>query len=285
MSGCKILGVLLLCAGVALSSTHVSLPHDSFYYSSGNTQNYRNCYRNLHCKSPLGFIGQAFKDVIQLNLNILSYDTVKILGVAFPAYAGSRMVDEDLQRHFFCHDTHKNINQCPKWCHEVIRFGLAVPIVLLGSQLFLSHDPEWREAAWFLLLGIPFVIFGKDLLKTIDAECCLRPWHEDFCQKHKRAMGGFPSGHMAQAAYITVLYGMRFGPKLAIPLALYATALGIVFINCNRHYVSQIVAGAALGTIYAFAANRTIDDKLSEDLTFKVCLKKNGAALCCNYRF
>lgn len=211
-------------------------------------------------------------DVFRLNLNIVSWDTFKVISTVFPLYIGLRMVDDRIQSHFFCHKHKKNINQPPHWCHEVARFGLGIPIVLLGSQAFLSRDLEFRLAGRMLLLGLPFVIFGKDIIKKFDADCCLRPWHENFCHTKKRALGGFPSGHMAQAFYITMLYGMRFGPKFAIPLGLYSATLAGVFLACNRHYISQLVAGAALGGIYAFAANKLINTKLSEacQLEFKV---------------
>ena len=136
-----------------------------------------------------------------------------------------------------------------------------------------------------LLLGIPFVIFGKDIIKTFDADFCLRPWHEDFCSTHKQAMGGFPSGHMAQATYIATLYGMKFGHQLAVPLAFFAAGLGIIFMNCNRHYLSQIVAGAGLGALYGVAASKVIDSKLADNVSLGICFDNGGPAFKASYRF
>jgi len=285
MSECKRFGVLLLL----LSGPVIAGQTNNYAYFSKPPyidQLYERCY-NDGGPRLFGLVGQALRDVINLNLNLFSLDSFKIISSTFPVYIGARMIDCDLQKHFFSHRTHKNINQMSKWCHDVAQWGIGVPIVLLGSQLFFSQDPEWREAAWFLLLGLPFVIFGKDLIKKLDTECCCRPWHEDFCNKdhHKRGMGGFPSGHMAEAMYMTVLYGMRFGPKMAIPLGLYAASLAVIFINCNRHYASQMVAGAAFGAMYAVAASRVIDCKFAEGLTFGVKLQKNGGAFTCSYRF
>lgn len=229
--------------------------------------------------------GQAIKDAFLLNLSLISKESFIVIAATLPIYLTSRMMDENIQCHFFSHVSHKNINQMPHWCHELVRYGVGIPIVLLGSQVFLSRDPEWREAGWMLLLGIPFVIFGKNIIKTFDADFCLRPWHEDFCHDHKRSMGGFPSGHMAQAAYIATLYGMRFGPRLAIPLSFFAAALGIVFLNCNRHYFSQMVAGAGLGALYGIAANKVIDCKLAQDVTLNVCFDRYGPGIKACYRF
>jgi hypothetical protein len=292
MRVCKRFGAILLLFGFATLASQV------------NRTPFTGCFSNSCCFAPpptlqrpytckndgaprlFGLFNQALRDAINLNLNLFSAETFQIVSATFPVYIGARMIDCDLQKHFFSHRTHRNINQLPKWCHTAAQWGVAVPIVLLGSQLIFSCDPEWREAAWFLLLGLPFVIWGKDLIKKFEADCCCRPWHEDFCGKdHKRGMGGFPSGHMAEAMYMTVLYGLRFGPRVAIPLALYATALAVVFINCNRHYASQLVAGAALGALYAVAASKVIDCKLAEGMTVGVKLQKYGGAITCSYRF
>src|SRR3546814_2989372 len=43
--------------------------------------------------------------------------------------------------------------------------------------------------------------------------------------------------------YMTVLYGLRYGVKAAAPIGIFGTFLGVTFLNCNRHYLSQLVAG------------------------------------------
>lgn len=236
-------------------------------------------------RRSFNFVGQAIKDSLLLNINLISTESFIVIAATMPIYLATRMMDNSIQSHFFSHNGHKNINQMPHWCHELVRFGIAIPIVLLGSQAFLSCDQEWREAGWMLLLGIPFVIFGKNIIKTFDADFCLRPWHDEFLKHgHKRSMGGFPSGHMAQAAYIATLYGMRFGHQMAIPLAFFAAGLGLVFINCNRHYLSQVVAGAALGAMYGVAANKVIDAKLTQNWNVSMCYD-NGPAFRADYRF
>ena len=243
-------------------------------------------YTNNSClRRGFTFIGDAIKDAFLLNANLISTESFIVIASTLPVYLASRLIDDSIQCHFFTHNGHKNINQIPSWCQQLVRFGIGVPIVILGSQLFLSSDPEWKEAAWMLLLGIPFVIFGKDIIKRLDADFCLRPWHQDFCQHHKQAMGGFPSGHMAQATYIATLYGMRFGPKLGVPLAFFAASLGIVFLNCNRHYLSQLVAGIGLGALYGIAANKVIDSKLGPDFNIGFCFDRNGPAIKACYRF
>jgi membrane-associated phospholipid phosphatase len=90
---------------------------------------------------------------------------------------------------------------------------------------------------------------------------------------------------MAQAAYIATLYGMRFGHKYAIPLSFFAASVGIVFLNCNRHYFSQLVAGVGLGVMYGIAANKVIDSKLAQDVTVGLTFDRGGPAIKACYRF
>ena len=55
-----------------------------------------------------------------------------------------------------------------------------------------------------------------------------------------------------------VLYGMRFGYQFAVPLGAVTAFVGTTFLACNRHYFSQLIAGAGFGAIYALAANKVI---------------------------
>lgn len=248
-------------------------------WKSQRNQNYANSCHH--------FFSGLVADVIQLNLNLFSLQSLEVVAGIFPAYVGARMVDEKLQSYFFSHKTHKNINGFPHWCKDAARLGISVPIVLFGLEAFLSPDVERRTTGWVFLLGMPFVIFGKDLIKRAEFDCCLRPWHEKWCaHNHKRCYGGFPSGHMAEISYITILYGMRYGPRYAIPLGLYAGALGVIFINCNRHYLSQLVGGIGLGAVYALAANRLIESKLNDSVNAGLrCDSKGNPALELSCRF
>jgi membrane-associated phospholipid phosphatase len=280
------LGIIIGCVLIGFLSTQLRSNHDLNDYSFNNDRcvsaikKYKQRYEpSCFCypRKPTAFAYNIGRDVVSLFAHIWNWDTYKILVGFFPVFIGARMIDERIQNKFFCHGCHSNVNQLPGWCHEAVRFGLGVPIAVLGSMALFARDFELRYTSWMLLLGMPFVIFGKDIIKNLDARFCLRPWHEDFCtEKHTRSSGGFPSGHMAQAVYIAALFGSRYGPRAAIPLGLYAAAMGIVFINCNRHYLSQMVAGAALGTIFAYAANKVIDHRLNEQLSVNVGCNSMG---------
>lgn len=243
------------------------------------------CCRTPCLRTGINLVGQAVKDAFWLNANLISADSFIVIAATLPVYLFTRVIDDHVQCHFFSHYNHKNINQFPCWCHELARFSVGVPIAILGSLAFLSDNAEWAEAGWMLLVGLPFLVFGKDIIKKFDADFCLRPWHQDFLKDHKRSLGGFPSGHMAEAVFIATLYGLRFGPQLGVPLSFFAAALGIIFLNCNRHYASQIVAGAGLGVLYGVAANKVIDSKLGEEVSLNFCFDRGGPALKACYRF
>ncbi len=212
-------------------------------------------------------ISSAIPNVLTLHKNLFSWNTFKVAATAFPLFVAARMFDEKLQNCFYKRSCHKNINQMPDWCREVARLSIGIPVALLGVDAFFSGDDEKRWMAQILMLGLPFVIWTKKMVRKIDCDLALRPWNEHFsCDT--RAHGGFPSGHMAQAIYMTVLYGSRFGPAYAIPLGFIASFLGINFLTCNRHYASQLVAGGAFGAMYALAASAVIDSRLAEQIDF-----------------
>jgi len=209
------------------------------------------------------FIPTLIREAFELHMNLFfSADSFKIATGFFPFYVAGRMIDKKLQSCFYDAHWHRNCCQLPFWCNDLAKVSISIPIVVLGSWAFFGKTEEIRSIGRVFLVGMPFVVFGKDVLKKWQAEHCLRPKHEKFCC-WKKYYGGFPSGHMAEITYMTVLFGVRFGAPAAIPLGILSLFVAGTFLNCNRHYLSEIVAGAALGTMYAMAANNVIERELS----------------------
>ena len=65
----------------------------------------------------------------------------------------------------------------------------------------------------------------------------------------------FPSGHTAYAFAGATLLGSRY-PKLRIPLYIGAGLVGLTRIYLGRHYLSDVIAGAAVGTITGALVSR-----------------------------
>ncbi len=230
------------------------------------------------------FFGELFQDIFYIHRNLFTWDSFKIIVTAFPFFVGLRMADEKLQRCFYDEKNHSNKNKPPRWCEGLAKFSISVPIVFLGSDALFAKDEEYRKTGRIFLTGMPFVIWTKDLIKRLKFDACLRPWHEDFsCEE--RSCGGFPSGHVAEATYMAVLYGMRFGPRYAVPLSVAAVFVGTIFLACNRHYASQLIAGAGFGAMYAVAANKLIDKRLDDTVKLGLKMSKGGPAMTLSFRF
>lgn len=231
------------------------------------------------------FVGEIIVDALRLNLALFSCTSAKIITGITPFYLITRKHDEQLQHHFYDPSCHKNICQLPKGCHQAAKTIVGIPMVGLSSLAVFAHDKDLRTTARIFAIGLPFVHSGKDCIKKIKTKACLRPWHEDF-DKEKRSPGGFPSGHMANVTYMTALFGMRFGWKWAVPLGSLASFVFIDFLTCNRHYLSQLVAGIGLGLLYAFAAQDVIEKKLNENFSLSVIPDDQGG-ICCkaSYQF
>lgn len=225
------------------------------------------------------------RDIIDIHYNIISGDTFNIIAATIPPFMAARMIDDDIHSHFYCRRHHKNKCQLPSWCTEFARHVIGIPVAFFAIQALFAKDDELRVASELFLVGFPFLVFGNNILKKVDCRCGLRPWNEHFsCVK--RASGGCPSGHVAEATFVATLFGLRFGPVYAVPLGAIAVFVAGTFISCNRHYFSQVIAGAGLGCIYAVAANKTIDARLGDNLRLGFAVCDNGMpALSLAYRF
>jgi hypothetical protein len=210
-----------------------------------------------------GILGSVAEDIVKINLGLFSWDSFKIFVTTAPFFVGARMIDDKLHNCFFNHKSKKNRNEPAQWCKEMARLSIGVPIALLSVQAFFSRNKDLQMTGQVFLTGMPFVLLAKDLIKKLDFDLCKRPFHEKFA-KHQRKFGGFPSGHLAEATYTAVLYGIRYGPNAAVPLGSVAAFVTVIFLSSNRHYLSQMVAGAGFGAMYALSANKIIDSKLAQ---------------------
>lgn len=208
------------------------------------------------------------QDMVGVNLNVLSFSTFKIVVSLFPFVLVGRMVDGRLQSCFYDRVHHKNICQLDDACRMFAKHSLVFPCCLAGALSFSARDEDVKATSRMFIKGLPFVLLMSNLIKRFDVHIvgdgCLRPWNEHF-SREKRARGGWPSGHLASVSYAAALYGHRFGAKWAVPLGALTVAVGVSFLNCNRHYISQILAGVGLGTIYGVAASKQVDFRLAQN--------------------
>lgn len=270
-------------------TTGMTVCEDSYYspYSKRGIVERRNAARRAE-NAPYRvseFVGDIVCDALWLNLNLISWGTYQIFCTVMPAYVGTRMADERLQSCFFDHKSFKNVHECPYWLKEMARLSVAPFIAFFGIHAFIGQDPEFRVTSQIMLIGLPFMFLANRVIKQFNCEVSLRPWHEKFSH-NGRIHGGFPSGHTSEAAFLAVLYGLRYGPKAAIPLSILTAFVGSTFVAANRHYVSQVVAGVAFGAMYGLAASKLVDIKLAERFSVDICSDENSRpALAISYRF
>src|SRR5438477_5604441 len=91
-------------------------------------------YKCMNKKTAGTCLSDIIKDAFCIHANLFSWDTLKIAGVIVPATLIARKFDEKIQCNFYDSQKHKNINQVPKWTHEIARFINGPVIIFLGLQ-------------------------------------------------------------------------------------------------------------------------------------------------------
>lgn len=236
-------------------------------------------------RTSTSLLRNPIKDIFVLHKNLISGDSLKVFILSAPLYALAYSQDKRAHACFYDEHRHANIRQLPRTCSEIAKYGIGAPILILGSFAFLSHDTTLRTTSYAFLLGLPFVMLCKDIIKKWHIEPGKRPRNGLF-SKNKCYYGGFPSGHLAQAVYMTVLFGSRYGPKAWVPLGALSIYTFAAFVNCNRHFMSQMIAGGIIGTMYGIAANKLVDYKLAPFKHVGVYLSPRGQVeLKASFRF
>lgn len=215
--------------------------------------------------------------------NLFSGTTLKVCAVGTPLYAMTRIVDDDTHELFYCAEHHKNRRQLPYWMYYAAEVGITTTITVCVALSVLSSDCDVKRTARLYALTLPTTYVIKKILKMCKWDAFARPKNEFFSCK-KTYYGGCPSGHMMEMIYTAVLFGMECGPRFGVPLGIFTGALAVDFINHNRHFPSQIIAGAALGLVFAFAAHSALRCEKSQ-FSFDVSMHHDSFGILAEYRF
>lgn len=208
-----------------------------------------------------GYVGNIVNDSYNIGNNLLSLESMKILTVTLPFYLISRRADAAVHRQFYDIETHSNKNQPPKFLCDIALDDkyISLPFIGLGLVGWLHHDPYRRRRAQVFSTGLAWAFALKILIKQIKTDGNLRPWHENF-DRHKRAHGGNPSGHMTITSYMATYWALEKGPKVGIPLGLFTAFALSMNVSCNHHYLSQAVAGTGFGIMVGMATHAAFRD-------------------------
>ncbi len=257
------------------SLSHIKDSKDTFYKKRKMTVSLPiSCYSK---ESPLAritpykvsnFIKKSYVDFRDIFTDIPTFDTLKTITAFVPFYLIGRKVDDGLHKVFYDADNHKNINQPPKYMEIVLNdLFFPLPFIALGSLALLHKDPYERRTSQVFAMGVFATWATKSLIKSLKVDAGLRPLNEHF-DPDFRVHGGNPSGHTALAAFMATYYGFYKGKNYGIPLGLYTGLVGALAVTVNRHYFSQLVAGAGLGVMFGIAAHKVrlkLDNEIYEN--------------------
>lgn len=208
------------------------------------------------------------EDLVDLNKSVFgSVETLRALTWVLPVYLLMRSVDDDIHSCFYLDSLHQNISQMPDFPRMVADKGVPM-LSLLFMLMPLSHrvDPDLQDTSRLFISGVASVSAMRTLIKySLKTRSSLRPWNGHF-SKCNRALGGFPSGHMAMATYMAVTYGLRHGAGWGLPLGAFAGFVFMASLNSNRHYASQLAGGFGLGLIYGLASNRVLESRYGDNV-------------------
>jgi hypothetical protein len=223
------------------------------------------------------FMRTTFHAMVDFNSHLfLGPDTYRILLCSSPFYGMGRIVDAPTHNYFYDKKKHRNIRGvAPVFKYSVDPLMAVGFTTLIGLQFF-SHDEHTRAVSNTFLAALPFLWIYKDIIKEIPFKGSLRPKNGCFspCKKY---YGGFPSGHMFEVVFMASLFGAELGRDYAIPLAAFATLVTIQSVAINRHTTSQVVAGAALGCMFAAASRKVIHHALYSNNRYGVSISGSGS--------
>ena len=206
-----------------------------------------------------------FKDIF---IDLPTISTLKTITAFLPFYLIGRKIDNRVHATFYDAVNHRNVNQPPKFTKIVLNdLFFPLPFIVLGSMGLIHKDAYERRTGQIFAMGVLATWLTKSFIKTLKVDAGLRPLNENF-NPSPRVHGGNPSGHTALAAFMAMYYGLYKGKNYGVPLAFYTGLVGSMAITTNRHYLSQLVAGAGLGVMFGIAAHKVrlaLDDELYEN--------------------
>ena len=118
-----------------------------------------------------------------------------------------------------------------------------------GDGLVIGGASAGLCAAGHLAGDEQVIAIGNDLTEAFLVGSSAA-WTLKLAVNRKRPSGGphsFPSGHTTSAFAVVPVIAHHLGWKAAVPAAVLATATGMGRIEARRHYLSDVLAGAALG--------------------------------------
>ncbi len=147
----------------------------------------------------------------------------------------------------------------------------------MEAYAFFAADPEAHEFAKVMLKATLYSSIVTDVLKKSVQE----PRPGDPSDKQS-----FPSAHATRAFAFAATVNELHGSSWGIPAYIMATGVAYSRMNDNRHYVHDVLAGAAIGASYGFSmAQRYKNKKENRQSNSEFSALPTGDGLALGFRY
>jgi membrane-associated phospholipid phosphatase len=187
-------------------------------------------------------VGEVFKDIPHDLWHFLSWDTALVLGAGGGAALIAHPWDDDLAGEL---ETNVTLNDAMQPGHTYGGFSVQV-LIGIGTYTtgrLAGHGRLAQTGADIIRAQILSQAYVQALKFTVQRE---RPDGSDHYS--------FPSGHSASAFATAAVLQRHYGWKAGVPATVVAAYVATARVHDNKHYLSDVVFGAAMG----IAAQRTV---------------------------
>lgn len=150
-------------------------------------------------------------------------------------------------------------------------------IYYVGMEAY-SYFADNQQAHEFAIVMLKSTLYSSLVTET------LKPIVQEPRPHDKSDKTSFPSGHSTRAFAFAATVNELHGSTWGIPAYALATAVAYSRMNDNRHYVHDVIAGAAIGTSYGISISQRYKNKKS-NTDFAAIPTGDGLALTFRYSF
>ena len=136
--------------------------------------------------------------------------------------------------------------------------GWAYPLTLLGVGIASVWQKDNRMTTF---RKFEYVITSFEVTVTITN---LLKWSVGRERPNKQSTTSFPSGHTSGSFVVAATMNELYGRRIGIPAYIIAGLVGIERIHDNKHWLTDVLAGAALGTVVGRGFGIVFQDKLAQ---------------------
>lgn len=187
---------------------------------------------------------------------LASRHNLKPLLIGSAATATSAFFDDEIRDYMSSSRRFKELGEVGAFLGSSLTIGVVSGGLLFSS--YLTENQKFRSMAFSLSQGFVVNLGMTASLKTIT-------WRT---RPNGEGSRSFPSGHTSSAFTVATVLWHHY-PKASIPAYLTAGLIGVSRLEKNKHFLSDVVAGATLGYIVGRTVIRGTASYLSQpDVTW-----------------